>query len=476
MNVGIVSIWCNRGQATVARHVRDIFDGLGHRTFVLARPQQFAPHSFIKTVYLITRTCLRYAWKFIRYALIIIVGGTFWAVFMSFKFIHIVARSMTKMLPYLLKPHKVTTHKIKVELQEIHAWLNGLVEDFHQKRHYSHEKAAYIRQRFLEDINKFVTRYRNSKDPGWTIADFSVWEQKNVTHASNHTIHLKEYVSWVKENDIHVVFCDQNYQFDELAKLRSMGVKVIGRFVWEKFSGKHVDSAKKAYDIIYSLTRSEQERYREMGIESPKLDWGCHPEITSITAEKPSDEIRIIFPASGLRKPVAQAIEAFGRAKLPDNVKLILKSQENRTGIDTGGYDVDADPRIVWENRDLDFEEYHKLFASCHICFCPSKWEGLGLHLYEAIAHGVATITNDIPPMNEVIEDGTSGILVKSIKDGDTPSGIQAYMPEPDDLVRALEEATRPDVLDSLLEGTIRRRESMPWQRTIEQFRKLLEA
>ena len=38
MNVGIVSIWCNRGQATVARHIRSIFDGLGYRTFVLARP------------------------------------------------------------------------------------------------------------------------------------------------------------------------------------------------------------------------------------------------------------------------------------------------------------------------------------------------------------------------------------------------------------------------------------------------------
>ena len=38
LNVGIVSWWFNRGQATVARQLRSAIDELGHRTFVLARP------------------------------------------------------------------------------------------------------------------------------------------------------------------------------------------------------------------------------------------------------------------------------------------------------------------------------------------------------------------------------------------------------------------------------------------------------
>lgn len=354
MNIGIVSIWCNRGQATVARHIRSIFDGLGHRTFIMARP----------------------------------------------------VRTKTADIPILAT---------------------------------------------------------------------DVWMQKDVTNASDHDIPMSEYEDWVKKNSIDAVFCDQNYQFEEMERIRGMGVKTIGRFVWEKFSDKHVKKALRSYEVIYSMTRCEQERYKKMGIDSPKVDWGCHPEITAITAERPKDEFRIFFPASGRRKPVGMALEAFGKARLPENARLILKSQENRSELDLGDYDVDSDPRVKWVTEDLEFEDYHKLFASSHICYCPSRWEGLGLHLYEAIAHGVPVITNDIPPMNELITNGFNGILVKSREIGPAKSGIPAYDPVPDDLVRALEEASGGKRLQELIQNTFSRRDEMPWSKTIGQFKHLLE-
>ena len=42
------------------------------------------------------------------------------------------------------------------------------------------------------------------------------------------------------------------------------------------------EPAKAAYDVIYSFTRAEQERYRGFGIESPLLTWGCHPELVAL--------------------------------------------------------------------------------------------------------------------------------------------------------------------------------------------------
>jgi len=302
-----------------------------------------------------------------------------------------------------------------------------------------------------------------------------VWMQKDVTRASSYEIPLSEYKDWVKKNSIDAIFCDQNYQFREIEQLRQMGVMTIGRFVWEKFSRQHVKKAQKAFEIIYSMTRCEQNRYKTMGIESPKVDWGCHPEITGITAERPKDEFRIFFPASGKRKPVGIALEAFGKARLPENTKLILKSQEIRSEIDVGNYNVDSDPRIRWVTDDLAFEDYHKLFASAHICFCPSRWEGLGLHLYEAIAHGVPVISNDIPPINEIITNGFNGILVRSRETGLTRSGIPAYDPVPNDLIRALEESAGADRLQELIRNTLHRRDEMPWSRTISQFKDLLE-
>ncbi len=108
-----------------------------------------------------------------------------------------------------------------------------------------------------------------------------VWDQPGVTEASAYDVPAGEYVAWVEENGIEAILCDQNYQFEELAQLRERGVATIGRFVWEHFTAEHVAGASAAFDVVYSLTRAEQERYRGMGLETPYVTWGCHPELVA---------------------------------------------------------------------------------------------------------------------------------------------------------------------------------------------------
>ena len=45
----------------------------------------------------------------------------------------------------------------------------------------------------------------------------------------------KEYLKWVMEYQIDVVFCDMNLEFDVIKSIRKLGTKTIGRFVWERF-------------------------------------------------------------------------------------------------------------------------------------------------------------------------------------------------------------------------------------------------
>ena len=59
-------------------------------------------------------------------------------------------------------------------------------------------------------------------------------------------------------------------------------------------------------------------------------------------------------------------------------------------------------------------DEHRARFASCDVCLAPSRWEGLGLPLFEATAFGLPIITNDKPPMSEMVLDGRSGMLVPS--------------------------------------------------------------
>src|ERR671919_695519 len=52
-------------------------------------------------------------------------------------------------------------------------------------------------------------------------------------------------------------------------------------------------------------------------------------------------------------------------------------------------------------------------------------------------------ITNDNPPMNEVVTDGANGLLVRGIESGTTKSGIAAYEPDVDGLAAAIEPLSR---------------------------------
>ena len=78
------------------------------------------------------------------------------------------------------------------------------------------------------------------------------------------------------------------------------------------------------------------------------------------------------------------------------------------------GEAAQKDSRIHIVTDDLDTEDYYRLFSSCHVCLAPSRWEGLGLHLFEAVRFAVPSITNDAPPMNEIVINEFNGLNVFS--------------------------------------------------------------
>ena len=323
-----------------------------------------------------------------------------------------------------------------------------------------------------------LAKPRREKGPmGGALELTGVWDQPGVTPASAFETPLAEYVDWVEENSIGVVLCDQNYQFAELAELRRRGVRTIGRFVWEHFTAEHVVPAREAYDVVYSVTEAERERYRGFGLETPRVPWGIHPELLVTEAERADDGlVRFVFPGGflGHRKPAEPVIEAFTAAE-GEHLRLLVKAQVERSRLDEIVPLVEADDRIELLLEDQPWDEHLRTIASCDVSVSPSRWEGLGLPLYEAVALGLPTITNDDPPMNEVIEGGENGLLVPSHPDGEARSGIPARRPDPESLTRAIERLGEPDVLMALRERTVRSRERFRWERTVEALGELLD-
>jgi 1,2-diacylglycerol 3-alpha-glucosyltransferase len=304
-----------------------------------------------------------------------------------------------------------------------------------------------------------------------------VWDQPGITEASEYRIPREELVSWGREHELELVFFDQNYEFEAIQALRDSGVRTVSRFVWEQFGRAHVEPAKRAFDVIYSLTECERDRYAALGISSPRVRWGIHPELLAFArdpAARSPERPTFFYPAGFLskRKPVPQVLRAFRRVPGYD-CRLVVKGQVERKQdlLDRGAR---RDPRIEVILDDLPTDQHLRLFGSAEVCVAPSRWEGLGLHLYESIALGLPVITNDNPPMNEVIRDGENGLLVRGRRRGRAPSGIPAYLPSVRPLANAMRRTLDPDVLGELATGVAAARERLNWRTTVAGYAELI--
>jgi glycosyltransferase involved in cell wall biosynthesis len=303
-----------------------------------------------------------------------------------------------------------------------------------------------------------------------------VWDQPGITEASAYRIPTEELLAWGRERQLDVALFDQNYGFEAIEALRTAGVRTAGRFVWEQFAAEHVEPARRAFDVIYSLTACEQERYAELGIESPRLPWGIHPELFAYAREPDGGPVTFFYPAGFLskRKPVREILKAFGRLR-DEDVRLIVKGQVERE-VERLERAARKDPRIEVVLTDLPTDEHLRLFASADVCVAPSRWEGLGLHLYEATALGLPVITNDNPPMNEIVHDRENGLLVKARRRGKASSGIPAYAPSVRDLTRAMRESADPGALGRLRAGAVAARARLDWRHTVAGYDELVRS
>jgi glycosyltransferase involved in cell wall biosynthesis len=339
--------------------------------------------------------------------------------------------------------------------------------------------SRYLRDALEERGHQTFILARPTKDKGPMAARVDrsgVWDQPGVTEASDWEVPYEEYDRWIEANSIEIVHWDNCYQHDEIRRLREAGVRTVGRFVWEMLSAEDAEPAREAYDVLYSLTRCEQERYRKLGIESPYLRWGIHRELAEVPVERADDGlVRFYFPGAllGPRKPHREVVEAFSNAA-GENLRLVFKAQlERRMNYLTKA--AKADPRIELVVDDMETSAHLRLFASCDVCLGPSRWEGLGLFLYEAAAFGMPQITNDSPPMNEIVLDGVNGVLVPDLEDGAAPSGIPSMKPDVPALTKAIERLAVAEERARLEPGVRASRERLSWAHTVADYGELIE-
>lgn len=332
-----------------------------------------------------------------------------------------------------------------------------------------------IRSIYREAGHETFVLARPDRTKGRVRTD-DVWAEEGVEVASGNDIAEAEYLAWAQRLGIEVCFLFQNEQFAEVAALRRAGVVTVGTFMWEKFRPEDAAPALAAYDLVYAMNACDADRYARLGILAPRVRWGCWPELLGREVPQRTADAPVVFyyPAGYLetRRAIRPTVEAFLRANAR-GARLLVKSvrpvpEDER---------ID-DPRVTWHGEDLSRAEYLDRLRSCDVCLSNTRWEGLGLVIYEAIAMGLPVIAPDFPPMSENVRHGLTGLLVplRRFGRGRAPSGIPAADVSPSDLTDAVRRLASRETVSRMSANALRLRDDdYRWDRTRADFLGLLD-
>ena len=130
---------------------------------------------------------------------------------------------------------------------------------------------------------------------------------------------------------------------------------------------------------------------------------------------------------------------------------------------------------MIYHAEDVERGAYLDLLGSCDVCLSNTRWEGLGLVLYEAIALGLPVVCPDHPPMNEPVRHGLTGWLMPCSTRKRAPGGIPAADVSPRHVAEAVRAVCAPGVIERMRAATLELKATeFPWERTRDDFLRLL--
>lgn len=305
----------------------------------------------------------------------------------------------------------------------------------------------------------------NFTRPNYVAAD-DIWNQPGITKAHGFDIGFDEYLGWARANRLDSIVFFQNKSFDTIKQLRTAGFATAGTYMWEDFTQAEAEAAHNAFDVLYALNSWTSTRYRELGLSRiVDIPFAIHPSEAIDPPSGKRNGTSFLFAGGYLseRKPLGVVIDAF-RAGAAGDARLIVKSQRPiRPGDLVRPVDLPAlrgrhqahpsdavaptlngaDDRIQQITADLPSEQHSALLSSVDVVIGVSRWEGLGLHLYELESSGRPIIVNEMEPYVSHCADRGNCVMVRSREIGRL-RGIPVHEPDLDSLARMFERLSDP--------------------------------
>lgn len=275
--------------------------------------------------------------------------------------------------------------------------------------------AAYVSKAYLATLsdkhNVYIYARGGEKyginDPNWDFP-YVTWGQLPHIPRINY-IEWEDFKNWIDKNQIEILLFNEQISWDVILKCQALNI-LLGTYI--DYYTKDTISFFGLFDFLLCNTK----RHLSVFSWHPQaiyIPWGtnieiCQPMITKIERKKPI----IFFHSAGFggvkfRKGTDILVKAFRHVK--GNVRLVIHSQAN---IDRYG-DI---KELILNDERIEFLEktvpLPGLYHLGNVYVYPSRLEGIGLTVMEAMACGLPVISTDTPPINEFVIDGFNGKLV----------------------------------------------------------------
>lgn len=277
--------------------------------------------------------------------------------------------------------------------------------------------AAYVSKQYRDllkdDFNVFIYA-RGGEDyaignPEWD--DETVTWGKKIQLPVPMPIDKNDFEKWIKKNNIEIILFNEQQWWIPIIWAKELGV-ICGAYI--DYYTEETIPLFKSYDFLICNTKRHYEAFN-WHENCFYIPWGTDIGLFKPDLKTPNENECITFfhscGMSPIRKGTDQLLKAFKNVE--GNKKLIIHAQNDIV------LKLPNEKEVIEElilNNELEIIEKTVgapgLYREGDVYVYPSRLEGIGLTIAEAISCGLPTIVPDNGPMNEFIDEA-SGKIVK---------------------------------------------------------------
>lgn len=240
-------------------------------------------------------------------------------------------------------------------------------------------------------------------DPVWD-REYVTWGKRVRTGIPTY-VKWKDFLAWAERHDLDVIIFNEQQSWDVILRSLNLGI-LIGAYV-DYYTPRTVP-----FFWIYDFLLCNTHRHYGVFKDHPQalfVPWGTDCELFSGDCEPIKEGSTVFFHSSArswYRKGTDLVVEAFGHVQ--GETRLIIHSDGLKKHPSVMNI-VEQDHRIEVIDKTVHAPGLYHLGD---VYVYPSRLDGIGLTMAEALASGLPVIATANPPMDEFVVHGINGRLV----------------------------------------------------------------